>query len=67
LTANRVGFILCNDLETAARRVAVESAGVSTLSAKDRLRDLLAYSVSEQYFGVRKHLGLALEPRRAAS
>ena len=64
LTANRVGFILCNDLETAARRVAVESAGVSTLSAKDRLRDLLAYSVSEQYFGVRRHLGLALEARR---
>jgi hypothetical protein len=64
LTANRVGFILCNDLETAARRVAVESAGVSSLSAKDRLRDLLAYSVSEQYFGVRRHLGLALEARR---
>ena len=65
LTANRVGFILCNDLETAARRVAVESAGVSTLSAKDRLRDLLAYSVSEQYFAVRRHLGLALEARRS--
>jgi tetratricopeptide (TPR) repeat protein len=60
LTANRVGFILCNDLETAARRVAVEAAGVSSLSAKDRLRDLLAYSVSEQYFSVRRHLGLAL-------
>ncbi|HWM87089.1 MAG TPA: tetratricopeptide repeat protein, partial [Kofleriaceae bacterium] len=67
LTANRVGFILCNDLETAARRVAVESAGASTLSAKDRLRDLLAYSVSEQYFGVRRHLGLALEARRPVS
>jgi golgin subfamily B member 1 len=67
LTANRVGFILCNDLETAARRVAVESAGVSTLSAKDRLRDLLAYSVSEQYFGVRRHLGLALEARRSGA
>ncbi|HKE14808.1 MAG TPA: tetratricopeptide repeat protein [Kofleriaceae bacterium] len=67
LTANRVGFILCNDLETAARRVAVESAGVSTLSAKDRLRDLLAYSVSELYFGVRRHLGLAIEARRSGA
>jgi tetratricopeptide (TPR) repeat protein len=67
LTANRVGFILCNDLETAARRVAVESAGVSTLSAKDRLRDLLAYSVSEPYFCIRRHLGLALEPVRSPS
>jgi len=67
LTANRVGFILCNDLETAARKVAVEAVGVSTLPAKDRLRDLLAYAVSEPYFGVRRHLGVALEGRRSAS
>jgi golgin subfamily B member 1 len=67
LTANRVGLILCNDLETAARRVAVETGGVSTLSAKDRLRDLLSYSVSEGYFAVRRHLGLAQEGRRSVS
>ncbi|HEY8146696.1 MAG TPA: SIR2 family protein [Kofleriaceae bacterium] len=67
LTANRVGLILCNDLETAARRVAVETGGVSTLSAKDRLRDLLSYSVSEGYFAVRRHLGLAQEGRRSLS
>ena len=67
LTANRVGLILCNDLETAARRVAVEAGGVSALPAKDRLRDLLAYSVSESYFAVRRHLGLALEAGRSVS
>jgi hypothetical protein len=61
LTANRVGLILCNDLETAARAVATEKGGTTTLSAKDRLRDLLAYSVSEKYFAVRRHLGLAVE------
>lgn len=60
LTANRVGLILCNDLETAARLVATESSGMSTMSAKDRLRDLLAYSVSEEYFAVRRHLGLVV-------
>jgi golgin subfamily B member 1 len=60
LTANRVGLILCNDLETAARLVAVESGAMSTLPVKERLRDLLAYSVSEGYFQVRKHMGLAL-------
>jgi tetratricopeptide (TPR) repeat protein len=63
LTANRAGLILCNDLEVAARRVAVESGGFSTLPAKDRLRDLLAYSVSEGYFAVRRHLGLGFEAR----
>ena len=58
LTSNRVGFILCNDLEVAARSVATE-ATISPLPAKVRLRDLLAYSVSEDYFTVRRHLGFA--------
>jgi tetratricopeptide (TPR) repeat protein len=65
LTANRVGLILCNDLATAARKVATEAAGVSTLPARERLRDLLGYSVSEGYFAVRRHLGLALEGKRS--
>jgi tetratricopeptide (TPR) repeat protein len=59
LTANRVGLILCNDFETAARAIATEAPGMSTLSAKERLRDLLAYSVSDHYFQVRRHLGLS--------
>lgn len=58
LTANRVGLIVSNDLETAAKAIATEGAAMSNLSVKDRLRDLLAYSVSEQYFLVRRHLGL---------
>lgn len=58
LTANRVGLIVSNDLETAAKAIATEGAALSSLSVKDRLRDLLAYSVSEQYFSVRRHLGL---------
>ncbi len=58
LTANRIGLILCNDLETAARVIATEQTSISTLPAKDRLRDLLAYAVSEEYFAVRRHLGI---------
>jgi tetratricopeptide (TPR) repeat protein len=58
LTANRVGLILCNDLETAARMVATETTVMSTLPVKERLRDLLAYAVSEAYFSVRRHLGI---------
>lgn len=61
LTANRIGLILCNDLPTAARLIATEKSSQSTLSAKDRLRDLLAYSVSENYFSVRRHLGLEVQ------
>jgi len=66
LTANRVGFILCNDLETAAKMVATESSPLTTMSAKDRLRDLIAYSASEEYFAVRRHLGLAMSDEKQA-
>ena len=65
LTANRVGLILCDDLETAARVIATEKAS-TTVPAKDRLRDLLAYSVSEPYFAVRRHLALNVRDEAAA-
>ncbi len=58
LTANRVGFIVSNDLEIAAKAIATEGASLSSMSVKERLRDLLAYAVSEPYFQVRRHLGL---------
>ena len=38
--------------------VSTEPAAGSAVSPKDRMRDLLAYSVSEDYFAVRKVLGL---------
>lgn len=57
LTANRAGFILCDDLYTAAKMVAKES-GPSSLTKTEQLQELLAYSVSEDYFMVRSKLGL---------
>ncbi len=66
LTANRVGFIVANDLETAARVIATETAALSSLPVKERLRDLLAYAVSESYFAVRRHLGLHVHERASA-
>jgi tetratricopeptide (TPR) repeat protein len=60
LTANRVGFIVANDFATAAKGIATEGASLSSMSVKERLRDLLAYAVSEQYFQVRRHLGLQI-------
>ena len=38
--------------------VATETTVMSTLPVKERLRDLLAYAVSEAYFSVRRHLGI---------
>jgi hypothetical protein len=58
LTAARVGFVLSNALPSAARVISTEPASTSPMPAKQRLKDLLAYSVSEEYFAVRKFLGL---------
>ena len=60
LTAARVGFVLGGDLPAAARVISAEPATTSPLVAKQRLKDLIAYSVSEEYFAVRKFLGLDL-------
>ncbi len=66
LTANRVGFIVANDFETAAKGIATEGASLSNMSVKERLRDLLAYAVSEPYFAVRRHLGLHVRGEASA-
>jgi hypothetical protein len=39
---------------------------LSSLSVKDRLRDLLAYAVSEPYFTVRRHLGVHIRAEVSA-
>jgi len=58
LSAHRAGFVLCNDLETAAKMVSTEPVPVGGMSAKDKIRELVLYSISEEYFSVRQHLGL---------
>ena len=66
LTANRAGLILANDLASAAKAIATETATTSSAPVKDRLRELLAYAVSESYFQVRRHLGLTVRTEAAA-
>ena len=66
LTANRAGLILANDLASAAKAIATETATTSSAPVKDRLRDLLAYAVSESYFQVRRHLGLVVRAEASA-
>jgi tetratricopeptide (TPR) repeat protein len=60
LTASRVGLIACNDLEVAAKMVSSEPATVGSLPPKERVKELVLYSVSEEYFVVRDQLGLTI-------
>lgn len=58
LTSARVGFSLTGDLAAAARVISTEPTAFSPVAPRQRLKDLLAFSVSEEYFAVRKFLGL---------
>ena len=58
LTATRAAFLLLGDLEQTARLVAAEPPTVSTLPATHRLKELIWFTVTEDCFAARKHLGL---------
>jgi hypothetical protein len=60
LTAHRAGFIVANDLALAARFIQMEPATVGGLSAKDKIKELVLYSISEEYFELREHLGITI-------
>jgi tetratricopeptide (TPR) repeat protein len=59
LTATRVAFLLIHDLGAAARSLATEASSGQPLSAKQRLKDLIGFSVSETYLEARKMVGMA--------
>jgi tetratricopeptide (TPR) repeat protein len=60
LTALQTGLLVCNDFAVVAKQVASESDGVTGIPAKERITQLLLFSVSERYFELRKHLGFAI-------
>jgi len=60
VTAARAGLLLCADLEIAKKIVAAEPQLPGDLAPADKMKELLVFSVSEQYFTLRKTLGIAV-------
>src|SRR5262249_25413520 len=58
LTATRAAFLLIGDLEQTAKMVVTEPPTVSTLAATHRLKELIWFSITEECFAARRHLGL---------
>lgn len=59
VTSARAGFLLCGDLGVAARLVAADPmTRAAGLGAEEVIRELLLFSVSEQFFRLRAHLGI---------
>jgi tetratricopeptide (TPR) repeat protein len=59
-TAHRAGFVVCGDLETAARMVSSEPVVVGGPQVKDKIKELVLYSISEEFFAVRAQMGLTI-------
>jgi golgin subfamily B member 1 len=59
LTSNRVGTLLCGDLELARAGAVQERPQVSKLREDTRIRDLAQFCISEEYAALRDRLGLS--------
>jgi golgin subfamily B member 1 len=60
VSAARAGLLLCADLEIAKKIIAAEPQLPGDLSPPDKLKELIVFSVSEQYLALRKALGIAI-------
>jgi tetratricopeptide (TPR) repeat protein len=60
LSAARLALSLTGELAAAFRVISSEPIPLSTIPAHRRMADLVAFSVSDDYFAVRRQLGLAI-------
>ena len=58
LTACRAGLLLAGDLAVAKKIIVAEPQLAGDLSPQEKLKELLVFSVSDQYFALRKALGV---------
>ncbi|HTJ82839.1 MAG TPA: hypothetical protein VL400_14055 [Polyangiaceae bacterium] len=61
LTADRAALILANDLELALEMVRASDEGSAAVPHKERTKELLLFSVSEEYFTLRRKLGVNID------
>lgn len=60
LAASRLGLLACGDVNVAARVIQLEARTSGGLGPQDRVRDLLAFSLSSRYATLRRAIGFAV-------
>ncbi len=62
-TSSRLGLLLCGDLHQAASAIKNDMNPIGKASVKEKIRDLVLFAISDEYFTLRKQLGLSIENR----
>jgi len=60
ITAARAGLLLCGDLEIAKKIIAAEPQQPGDLTAQEKLKELLLFCASPQYYALRQALGITI-------
>lgn len=61
LTADRAGFVLSHDLETATQVIKASDETSSAVAIDERFKELSLFAVSAQYFEIRQRLQIAVD------
>ena len=59
--ANRTGLLFCNSISVVEQLLTEESNAISNRTPNERLRSLIIWAISEDYFAVRQKLNIALK------
>lgn len=58
-TTDRIGFLISGDLEITTNAIRIDES--ETTGIKDRLKEILLFSINEDYFNIRKRLGISIK------
>ena len=61
LSADRAGFLLAHDLETASQVVKASDENASAVPVDERFKELALFAVSSQYLEIRQRLQISVD------
>ena len=62
ITSLRAGLLLCDDVDTAVRMTQqIASESTADLAPRDKVKEVVLYSISESYFRLREQLGIQIK------
>jgi hypothetical protein len=62
VTSLRAGLLLCDDVDTAVRMTQqIASESTADLAPRDKVKELVLFSISENYFRLREQLGIQIK------